>query len=106
MKAYVTRPGVVLTSICGEYYLVSARALHGICPYAIEISEDSAFLWRNLSEGADAEELFRKVEEEFELDDADSARMAIEEFIEQMLGMNYLIPFETKGEQEKDEKHA
>ena len=39
-----TRPGVVLAPICGEYLLVSARALSDVCPYATQINETSAFL--------------------------------------------------------------
>ena len=91
MPRYRTRPGVELTSICGEYYLVSAADAMKYCPYVIRINASSAFLWRRLAEGADDNELFLAVEAEFELSDPDEVRTAISGFVDQMKAMNYLV---------------
>lgn len=98
MATYKTRPGVVLTSICGEYFLVAARALLDTCPYVTQINETSAFLWKELERGADRETLMRAADAEYEIDDPEKARAAIDGFITQMLEMNYLLPAERKGE--------
>lgn len=98
MATYKTRPGVVLTSICGEYFLVAARALLDICPYVTQINETSAFLWKELERGADREALMRAADAEYEIDDPEKALAAIDGFITQMLEMNYLLPAERKGE--------
>ena len=91
MPRYATRPGVELTSICGEYYLVSARAALAYCPYITQINASSAYLWRKLADGADEETLIADVENDFEVLDRGEAEEAIRGFIGQMLEMNYLI---------------
>lgn len=93
---FKTRPGVVLTSICGEYYLVSPRSLQPLCPYLTNINETSAFLWSVLMEGATAAQLEEAVAKEYEVDDPDQVRNAIQGFLQQMLSLNYLL--ETQGE--------
>ena len=57
MERYVTRPGVVLTSICDEYMLLAAKAAREHCPYMTQLNESSAFLWRRLEQGADPDAL-------------------------------------------------
>ena len=57
MMTFKTRPGVVLTEIAGEFILVAAKSLQGVCPYVTQINETSAFLWRQLEQGAGLEKL-------------------------------------------------
>ncbi len=96
MKVFKTRPGVVLTEIAGEYVLVSAKALQGICPYVTQINESSAFLWRRLEHGAGLAQLEAAVAEEYEVEDPASLREAIESFLQQMQGANYLLSEEME----------
>lgn len=98
MDKYVTRPGVVLTEICGEYVLVAAKELLDTCPYVTQLNDSSAFLWEKLTAGADADGLFEAVQAEFDIDDPAVIRQAIEDFIRQMNEMNYLLPAGRKGE--------
>ena len=91
MERYQTRPGVVLTSICGEYVLISATAVRDRVPYLTQINESSAFLWRLLESGAGEEELEQAVLEEYEIDDPAQARAAIQGFLRQMLDAGYLL---------------
>ena len=97
MTRYKTRPGVVLTAICGEHVLVAAAAIRDLCPYVTEINETSAFLWERLRHGADLDDLMAAIGEEYELDDLAVARNSVETFLSQMLEMHYLIP-EEQGE--------
>ena len=92
MRRYRTRPGVVLTSICGEYLLVSAKAARQDVPYLSQLNESSAFLWKILEKGADQEELEQAVREEYEITDPAEAGAAIEAFVRQMLSAGYLLP--------------
>ena len=99
MERYKTREGVVLTSVCGETLLVTARALRELCPFVTVINDSSAFLWERLRSGATAEELERAVKEEYELDDPSIVNGVIQDFLRQMLALNYLI------EDDQGEKH-
>ncbi len=101
MACYKTRPGVVLTAICGEHVLVAASAAQQYCPYVTELNETSAFLWRKLSSGASLESLMAALGEEYELDDPATARQAVESFLRQMLELNYLLPEEQGGTHEE-----
>ena len=57
VERYRIRPGVVLTSVCGESFLVAAKAVQKYCPFFSQLNESSAFLWRKLSDSMSAEEL-------------------------------------------------
>jgi hypothetical protein len=91
MERYMTRPGVVLTSICGEYMLLAAKAAREHCPYMTQLNESSAFLWRELEQGKTPVELEHAVLEEYEITEPASARQAIENFVDQMQQMGYLL---------------
>lgn len=90
MTVFRTRRGIILTEICGEYILVAARSLLGICPYLMQLNESSAFLWKQMLCGATMNDLLRKVEEEYETTESDGAALAVESFVRQMLDMKYL----------------
>ena len=101
MIRYKTRPGVVLTSICGEHVLVAAGMLRDLCPYVTELNETSAFLWERLRCGADLNGLMAALGEEYELDDPNTAKVAVEAFLRQMLELNYLLPEEQGDDHEE-----
>ena len=98
MERYKTHPGVVLTNVCGEQLLVAAKAVAGDCPYVTQINDSSAFLWKQLEKGASADELMNAVANEFEVDDPAVIRGAIEDFIDQMKELDYLLPDEQRKE--------
>ena len=100
MVRYRTRPGVVLTYICGEYVLVAAKSILSICPYVTQVNETSAFLWKQLVDGATAEQLEAAVTDEYEVDDPAQLRDAIGSFIHQMLELNYLLSEDQGGNNE------
>lgn len=99
---YRTRPGVVLAPVCGEYLLVAAKGARRFCPYVTQLNESSAFLWRQLKDGADAETLKAAVAAEYEIEDPGEAAAAIEGFLNQMLQAGYLLD-ESDGGEENEE---
>lgn len=99
MERYVTRPGVVLTSICDEYMLLAAKGAREHCPYMTQLNESSAFLWRRLEQGSDLDALEQAVSEEYELADPTEAREAIRGFLDQMLQLGYLL---REGEEHEE----
>jgi hypothetical protein len=101
MNRYKTRPGVILTSVCGEHLLVAAAAVRDLCPYVTEINETSAFLWRQLTSGADLDGLMAALDAEYDLPDPAAARQAVESFLQQMLDLHYLLPVEQGGDHEE-----
>ncbi len=101
MTKYKTRPGIVMTSICDQYLLVAAEAARRYCPYVTEINETSAFLWKQLVSGADAEALKTAIFEEYDVDDTDLVQNAVFSFIRQMTELNYLLPEEQGGPDEE-----
>ena len=95
---YKTRTGVLLTSICGSYYLVCAKSLLPECPYVVNINETSAFLWQLLVDGASLEQMVSSVAEEYEVDDPEEIKGAITGFIQQMQSLHYLQETEEESE--------
>ena len=91
MSKFRTRPGVVLTQICGEHMLVTANAVVHGCPFVTQINEESAYLWEKLKAGADVDGLMRAVEEDFEIGDPAAMREAIEAFLRQMLDLGLIL---------------
>ena len=90
MTIYQTIPGVVQTSIAGEYLLVAAKEAREHCPYVTEINESSAFLWRQLKTGCSLEGLLFAVSEEYEVGDIEEIRPVVEDFIREMLELGYI----------------
>ena len=96
MTVYKTRPGIILTEICGEYVLIAARALLDQCHYLTQVNESSAFLWKQLEKGATLEDMMTAVKEEYEIADDDDTKDVISDFIRNMLDMNYLLVCEEE----------
>ncbi len=87
---YVSRKGIVLCEIAGQYALVSAQHLREEVPYAIAVNDTCAFCWKCLEEGADEEELCRKLCEEFEADDVNDVRRDVESLLSQLKEHKYI----------------
>ena len=88
---YRARPGVVLTEICGESFLVAAAALREECPFVTPVNDTTAFLWNVLIHGADIEALELAAQEEYEIEDSAAAKAAIMDMVEALLAQHLLI---------------
>ena len=101
MEQYKTRPGVVLTQICGEYLLVAAKAARSECPYYSFLNESSAFVWRLLEQGADLAALESAVSEEYEMGDPAEVRQILLRLLEELEKNHYLLRTEQGGKHEE-----
>ena len=93
---YKTRTGVVLTSIHGEYLLVSAKKARAFCPYVTQINATAAFLWKQLENGADIDSCVQALCGEYEIEDMDEAVLTVRQFIDAMLQAGYLREDDAK----------
>lgn len=89
MTVYHTRPGVLLTDICGEYMLVAALKAREHCPYVCQINETAAFLWKRLETGATADQLTAELLKEYELSE-ETAKEETLRFLETLKEQGYL----------------
>ena len=63
----------VLKKIAGSYVVVPVRSRAVDFSGIIKLTESGAFLWKQLEDGADREELIAKMLEEYEVDEATAA---------------------------------
>ena len=90
MINYKTRPGVVLTEVCGQYLLVSAKEAREYCPYVNQINETSAFIWKTLQHGAGIDTVKQAVMNEYEAEESELDGV-LEMFIRELYEKGYLI---------------
>ncbi len=67
-------PGVILTSICDEYYLIKSSR-------RIQINESAAFIWNLLSDGISEDDLVKQVINQYEVPDEKSLISDIHDLI-------------------------
>lgn len=91
MSRYRTRTGVVLTSICGEFVLIAAKAIRDQVGSFAQLSESSAFLWRLFEPGASTSEAEKALMEEYEIEDPAIAGAAVKAFVQQMTENGFLL---------------
>ncbi len=75
---YKTCPGIILTSVGGQEYLVTAKN-------RMQLNDTAAFYWRCLSKGADITELKKAVMLEYDLEDSSELDQEIREMIQSLL---------------------
>lgn len=90
MMVYQAQPGVIQTSIAGEYLLVAAKEVQKDSNNVTEINETSAFLWQRMKTGCTIGELVASVLAEYEIDDVQEVQQAVKSFVRGMLDMGYI----------------
>ena len=83
---YKTVPGVITTSVCDTYFLVTADM-------TIRINESAAFYLKKLEEGADEDELTAFAKERYEIEDENDLRAGIRELIKSLLEKRLLLRY-------------
>ena len=78
MVVYKTRPGIILTSVGDQYYLVSPKS-------RIELNETAAFYWELLTHGADQDSLKEAALREYEIDDPAALEQELAALIREFL---------------------
>lgn len=95
MSKYLIRPGVVLSSVCGEHLLIATREARGKCPYAKQINNTGAYFWTLLEQGDDVENMVLSASDRFQAE-PERIRPGLIRFIESLTSAGYLIPEETE----------
>ena len=80
---YYGKPGIILVSSCGQYYLISNTK-------KIELNETGAFYWRCLCDGMNENELMEKVSEQYDIDHPEQFREDIDQFINSLVSEKLL----------------
>ena len=83
---YKTFPGVILASVCGHHYLVSARD-------TIEVNETAAFCWEKLRDGAEISDLTRALEDCYETEDREVFRKDIQMLVKSLSARHLLMRY-------------
>ncbi len=90
-KRYISKKGIVLTSVGGKQLLVAAASLGGEVPYVTSINETAAFMWGLLIGGASEEYIFDRMAEEFDIDDMEQTEAEISAILKQLYEQGYII---------------
>lgn len=96
---YKTRTGIVLTTICGQHVLVSAKEAGENCPYVTKINETAAFCWRLLENGSTCGQLADQLMEEYDAEDVSLVRVDVKKMLDHFLEEGYLVEMEGKDEE-------
>lgn len=81
---YKTIPGVVITSVCDRYFLVSTKE-------TMQINETTAFYWRILEKGATVKDLYEKAVIYYDVEDPEVLRGDIRELVDSLLAKHLLV---------------
>ena len=86
---YTVIPGVILTKICDEDFLVATGPARGRVPYVEGINSSGAYFFSNINEGLSTEEI---IEDAVKLNETPEEVIApsFERFIESLLRSGYL----------------
>lgn len=95
---YRIRPGIVLTNVCDEHFLVSGKSARELCPYVTNLNDTAVYIYEKLSEGCTEEEILRCIQEEYEIEDADQIKGVIDAFVSQLLENGYMMEVENSDE--------
>ena len=90
-KRYISKKGIVLTSVGGKQLLVAAASLGDEVPYVTSINETAAFMWGLLIGGASEEYIFDRMAEEFDIDDMEQTVAEISAILKQLYEQGYII---------------
>ncbi len=81
---YKTAAGIILTSVCGRFFLVTPEE-------TIHINETAAFYWKELEKGTSVDDLCSVSKEIYEIEDTDALRSDINDLIETLRNKKLLV---------------
>ena len=81
---FKTISGIILTSVCNHYFLVSAKE-------TVEVNETAAFYWKLLQCGASRDELKAAVKETYEVTNEDLIISDISDFLHSLLEKRFIV---------------
>ncbi len=75
---YTARPGIVHTSVGGQFFIVTRTGF-------VEVNETALFFWKCMEHGTSRQELFDLAQSKYEIDDAEVLRSDIDMLIKMFL---------------------
>ncbi len=90
-KRYISKKGIVLTSVGGKQLLVAAASLGGEVPYVTGVNETAVFMWGLLIGGTSEEYILDRMAEEFDIDDMEQTEAEISAILKQLYEQGYII---------------
>lgn len=93
MCKWKIRSGIVLTSVCNEYMLVTTAEARGFCPYVKQINSTGAYYWTLLEKGMGIEEMAKEASAAYGAP-AERILPGLESYITMLAEAGYLIPVE------------
>lgn len=84
------KEGVILTSVCDQFFLVSCSAAQDSCPGIMGINESAAFIWRQMEKGLDDGEIINALSEEYEVTDDTDVSELISSFVSVLKENGYI----------------
>lgn len=88
---YVIKPGVFLTKICGEYFLISGKEARENCPYVTQLNETAGYIWEKLVLGMSDIEILQSVHDEYDTENTEETSKAVKAFIYQLKEAGFII---------------
>lgn len=81
---YKAAPGMILTSVCGLFFLVTPDE-------TVEVNDTAAFCWKHFEEGCDLKTLAALAEEAFEISDREAMREDLRALTEALVKKGFLV---------------
>ena len=91
IEAYTIHDGILMSRICGRFFLIAVRAAWNECPHMKEVNEYGAFCWRQFEAGRNTGEIVKNIVEEYHVTE-EEARSGLAQFVEQLRSFHYLVP--------------
>lgn len=91
-QKYRLRPGIYLTSVCGEYLLVAASRARRYCDYVCRINQTGAFYWEMLQQNKSEQEMVDAAVARYQITDRSRVEAGLKKFIQMLVDGRYLIP--------------
>ncbi len=86
-----TRPGIVLTHICGQYILVAAIEAQKYCVYTTALNETGAVIWKCLSDNKTVLDTAEILKNHFDIPKDVDINSVISSYINELHSHGYLI---------------
>lgn len=89
--SYVLRKGIILTEICDQYLLIATKTAREYCPYILHINESAAFIYKQLENGLNIDEINQGLLDEFDIDQNVDTKSLIEECLKEYANRGYIV---------------
>lgn len=87
VEQYIIREGLVVEEVCGTMLVIATLEARNYCPYVTRVNDAAAFIWKNMLERKQIQEIAEAAATEFQI--------SIKEALETV--RNYMDGLEQRG---------